>query len=348
MIARIATTLGSSIEPSMLDESCAAPPSSAAGRAAPRPAPGAPPRRSADLRNPSTRSMLTARISRNCCSSAWAPRVVQRGRRRALEVRGAPIDVFLEQTQRRLALRDAVVQRRHMQARRVGIEAAQPQRRDRDVFGSQVPYLAAKRPPKPSGSPPGPGGRLWRSRRRSPAFPGSRAATPRARQPPTPRRKRKTSPSAKAPRSMLRRAPRHTDPARTRPAATLSVAAKVTPGIRVPLPLCAARGPCAGSPAGVALPPQSVQYFIRSGKICREYGIGRCSSRDKVAGGMAGHCSRRWFCWSSAGIAPLAKTSDSLAAHRGSERTPAVQLHATTRASSRVSTSRSRGRFAPR
>ena len=33
-----------------------------------------------------------------------------------------------------------------MQARRVGIEAAQPQCRDRNVFGRQVPYLTAKRP----------------------------------------------------------------------------------------------------------------------------------------------------------------------------------------------------------
>ena len=73
---------------------------------------------------------------------------LKRSLRRTLQVRGAPFEVFLKQTQRRLAVRDAVFQCRDVQARRVGIETAQPQHGGSDVFGGQVLHLGAKSPPE--------------------------------------------------------------------------------------------------------------------------------------------------------------------------------------------------------
>ena len=121
----------------------AARPASAAERATPRSAPSAPPRpcavfaalRADRCRSPAARATAAARLRRP--ASRAHPPAAPRGP-------GALLDVGAEQAQRGLALRDPIVQRGDIQARGLGIQAGQPQRRGGDVIGGQSLRLAAE------------------------------------------------------------------------------------------------------------------------------------------------------------------------------------------------------------
>jgi hypothetical protein len=200
----------------------------------------------------------------------------KRVRGRALQVCGTPCDVLFKQAQSPLPLRDAVVQRRDMQARRVGIETA-----SRSVVA--VMSSAAR---SCTSAP-----RVLRSLRfcawtRRTAFDTS-AATSRvswisrwvSARSAAAAAKAKTNPIANAQCGALRRAPRHADPSCVRGGPDPCVAAKTTLRIRAP-PNLRRAGP--DSPAGVAVPLRSIQYFAGSGKPRADEGSDRAASRGRV------------------------------------------------------------------